>query len=62
MMTLVQIRALLQDRRLQMVAEATGLHENTIRQIRNDETANPTYKVMVALSEYFEKERMLNHE
>ncbi len=62
MMTLVQIRALLQDRRLQMVAEATGLHENTIRQIRNDETANPTYKVMVALSDYFEKEWMLNHE
>ena len=45
-----------------MIAEATGLHENTIRQIRKDENSNPTYKVMAALSEYFEKERMLNHE
>ena len=62
MMTLVQIRSLLQDRRLQMVAEATGLHENTIRQIRKDENSNPTYKVMVALSEYFEKERMMIHD
>lgn len=52
MLTLDQIRAALRDRRLSKVAEATGLHYNTIREIRDNPDANPTYKVIRALSDY----------
>jgi hypothetical protein len=52
MLTLEQIRAALRDRRLAKVAEATGLHYNTIREIRDNPDANPTYKVIRALSDY----------
>jgi hypothetical protein len=34
------------------VAEATGLHYNTIREVRDNPDANPTYKVLKALSDY----------
>jgi hypothetical protein len=34
------------------VAEATGLHLNTVRDVRDNPTANPTYKVLKALSDY----------
>ncbi len=54
MMTLEQIRAQLQDRRPYMVAKETGLHFNTVRSIRDDPTANPTYKALKALSDYLE--------
>lgn len=54
MMTLEQIRAQLQDRRPTMVAQETGLHFNTIRSIRDNPAANPTYKAIKALSEYLE--------
>lgn len=54
MLTLEMIRSLLQDRRVPLVAEATGLHYNTIRQIRDTPEANPTYKVVKALSDYLE--------
>ena len=54
MLTLEQIRSALQDRMPQRVAEATGLHYNTIREIRDNESANPTYKVLKALSDYIE--------
>jgi len=54
MMTLEQIRKALADRMPVKVADATGLHYNTIRDIRNNRNANPTYKVMLALSNYFE--------
>jgi hypothetical protein len=37
-----------------MVAEATGLHYNTIRGVRDNEDANPSYKVLKALSDYLE--------
>lgn len=36
------------------VAEATGLHYNTIREIRDNPDANPTHRVLAALSEYLE--------
>lgn len=52
MMTLQDIRNALQDRRLLMVAEATGLHYNTIKQVRDNEHSNPTHKVLIALSDY----------
>jgi hypothetical protein len=54
MMTIEAIRLALRDRRISMVAEATGLHYNTIRGVRDNEDANPSYKVLKALSDYLE--------
>lgn len=54
MLTIEQIRLALRDRRISMVSAATGLHYNTIRALRDNESANPSYKVMKALSDYFE--------
>lgn len=54
MMTLEQIRQGLQDRRVSLVAKATGLHYNTVRDMRDNDEANPTYKVLKALSDYLE--------
>lgn len=54
MMTLDQIKQALKDRRPTRVAEATNLHFNTIRDIRDNPSANPTYKVMQAISDYLE--------
>jgi hypothetical protein len=60
MMTLEQIRHALADRVPTKVAEATGLHYNTIRELRDNPSANPTYKVMLALSAYFESRKVAN--
>lgn len=54
MMTIEAIRLALRDRRISMVSLATGLHTNTIKGIRDNEDANPTYKVLKALSDYLE--------
>jgi predicted transcriptional regulator len=54
MLTLEQIRQALQDRRPGMVAEATGLHINTILSVRDDDKADPKYSTMKALSDYLE--------
>ena len=54
MMTLEDIRAALKDRRVDLVAEATGVHYNTVRQIRDNPDANPTWRTMEALSLYLE--------
>jgi hypothetical protein len=54
MLTLEQIKEALRDRRPKMVAEATGLHPNTVRDVRDNPKANPTYSVMLALSRYLE--------
>lgn len=56
MLTLDQIREALRDRRLAKVAESTGLHYNTIREVRDNPNANPTYKVIRALSNYLTRE------
>ena len=52
MMTLEQIRAALADRRISMVAACTGLHVNTVIEVKNSSQANPTYRVLKALSDY----------
>lgn len=52
MMTLDQIKAALVDRRIAMVAQATGLHVNTVIEVRDSPKANPTYRVLKALSDY----------
>ena len=54
MKTLEQIAEALQDRRADKVAKATGLHYNTIRDIRDNPHANPTWKVLKALNDYLE--------
>lgn len=51
-MTLEQIQAGLQDRRITVVAKITGIHPNTIRAIRNGKAVNPSYQVVKALSDY----------
>jgi len=58
MMTLEQIRDALSDRMPVKVAEATGVHYNTIRQVRDNPNANPTHKVMLALSNYLESRKV----
>lgn len=58
MMTLEQIRHALADRMPMKVAEATGLHYNTIRELRDNPQANPTYKVMLAISTYLESRKV----
>lgn len=52
LLTIEQIRAKLIDRRVSMVSEATGLHYNTIRWIRDNADANPTLDTMKKLSAY----------
>jgi len=52
MLTIEQIRLALRDRRISMVAAATGLHYNTVRFIRDSRIVNPSYKVLKALSDY----------
>jgi hypothetical protein len=51
-MNLDEIRQGLQDRRLSMVADATGLHYNTVRAISAGENKNPTHETMRLLSAY----------
>ena len=53
MMTLSELRAGLSDRNLKTVAARTGLHYNTLLEIRNNPEANPTNKTMAKLSAYF---------
>jgi hypothetical protein len=43
------------------VAEATGVHYNTIRKVRDDLNANPTHKVLQALSDYLESRKVAQH-
>jgi hypothetical protein len=52
MLTLDEIRQALKDRRPGMVAQATGLHLNTVRDVRDSKSVNPSYKVLKALSDY----------
>jgi DNA-binding response OmpR family regulator len=51
-MTLEQIRAALADRKVSVVSRATQVHPNTIRNILKDSAANPTHRVVKALSDY----------
>lgn len=57
MLRLDEIKAELADRRLSIVSAVTGIHYNTLRQVRDDPNANPTYKVMSALSDYITERR-----
>jgi DNA-binding phage protein len=52
MRTLKEIRAELSDRRLNVVAKATGLHRETIYRIMRDENYVPSLSTTVALDNY----------
>ena len=54
MMNLEEIRDALKDRMPSRVAEATGLHYNTIRAIRDNLGANPKHSVLQKLNNYLE--------
>ena len=54
MMTLEEVREQLLDRRIDMVADATGLHYSTVCDVRAGKNDNPSYKTVKALSDYFE--------
>ena len=56
MMTLHQIKRLLADRKLTLVSNATGIHRNTLAEIRDNPDANPTHNTLAALSDYFKSQ------
>lgn len=51
-MDISEMRRLLKDRRLDVVSEATGLHNNTIANIRDGSTTNPSMKAFNKLRVY----------
>lgn len=51
MMTLEEIQRKLEDRNLRKVAQATGLHYNTVYRLMNNQQ-KPSYKVVKMLSDY----------
>ena len=53
LLTIEQIKHKLQDRRLEVVALATGLHYNTLRYIRDTKQTNVQYATLQKLSDYF---------
>lgn len=57
MMTVEQIRTALVDRRLNVVAKATGIHVTTIARIRDGVSLDPKSSVVAALSAYLEAKR-----
>ena len=56
MMTPDQLQAALQDRRIDKVAEATGIHYNTVRRVARGEARNPTWDTIRRLSDYLKGE------
>jgi predicted transcriptional regulator len=54
MLTLTEIRTALADRRLSVVAKATGIHVTTIARIRDGVSLDPKSSVVAALSAYLE--------
>jgi transcriptional regulator with XRE-family HTH domain len=54
MLTIDQIFDLLQDRAVPVVAERTGIHYNTVLNIKNGTNKNPSYEVIKKLSDYFQ--------
>lgn len=54
MLTIETIRERLRDARPSRVAEATGLHYNTVRRVRDGDSVQPSYEVIKKLSDYLE--------
>lgn len=55
MLTIDKIKAMLADRRLDVVARETGLHRNTLAAIRDGRHQNPTYNTIKRLSDYLSR-------
>lgn len=55
MLDLEQVQAMLKDRRIDVVAQKTGLGYTTVWEIRAGVQTSPRYKTLKALSDYFEK-------
>ena len=55
MLSLSHIRAVLQDRRIDLVAYAAGVSYSTVRDIRNGSNTNPTHETLTKLSAYLER-------
>ena len=53
MLTLEQVRERLQHSNLRAVAQATGLHFNTLYKLMNTDTV-PSYSTVKALSDYLQ--------
>ena len=60
-MTLEEISEKLSDRNLTIISERTGIHYNTLRNIKNGENKNPGYLMVVNLSNYFTKKEDENN-
>lgn len=54
MLKIEKIKKMLEDRNLSKVSRTTGVHINTLRNIRDGKNDNPSYKVVLVLSEYLE--------
>ena len=52
LLSLEQIKAALADRRISAVAAATGLHANTLHQIKKGLNVNPSLRTLTILSDY----------
>lgn len=52
MLNLEKIKKALEDRNMEIVAERTGIHRNTISAIRSGSNQNPTYATLKTLSDY----------
>ena len=52
MLTVDEIKERLQDRRLLVIAETTGIHYATILSIKTGRVTNPSYETVKALSDY----------
>ena len=57
MLTLKDIQERLWDRRIGLVAEATGVNRKTLWAIASGRTTNPSYEVVKKLSDYFEENK-----
>lgn len=55
MMTPEEMQKALEDRRLTVVSRETGIHYNTLKNIRNGDNKNPSYRVARLLSDYLER-------
>jgi transcriptional regulator with XRE-family HTH domain len=54
MLSIEQIREMLKDRNLEVVAERTGLSRQTLSNIRNSKAKSPSYSTIKTISDYLE--------
>jgi transcriptional regulator with XRE-family HTH domain len=54
MLSIEQIKEMLKDRNLEVVAERTGLSRQTLSNIRNGKAKSPSYSTVKTISDYLE--------